>query len=158
MLLRLGAFTHFGIVLGSSVWSGSRPFLPGRRLDSLVPDKNFGTGTRTATDCLYWSGPGPDLVPGACTFYLFIYSRSRTAGSCGMAWRRRAQHTVDSGAAMRGRLSMGEDPDRQTLVSFPRTTRGAGSHRAGIQSGWDMAVWPHAWGQRYWEEGPVSVG
>ena len=36
--------------------------MPDRRPDSLVPDKNSGTWTRTARDCLDRSGPSPDLV------------------------------------------------------------------------------------------------
>ena len=55
------------LVLGKfgPVRSGPRPFLLDQRLDSPVPDKIFGTGTGTAMDRLYQSGPGPDLVP-AC--------------------------------------------------------------------------------------------
>ena len=55
-----------------------------RRPDSPVPDKIFGTGTgnRYESSISVWSRsrPGPD---GPCTIYLFIYSRLRTAGSCG---------------------------------------------------------------------------
>ena len=53
---------------GSSVWSGPRPFLPDRRLDSLGPDEISGTRPRTAWDHLYQSGPSPDpvqTVPGS---------------------------------------------------------------------------------------------
>ena len=56
------------------------------RPDSPIPDTIFGTGTGTAMDHLYQSGPGPDCPDGPCTFYLFIYSRLRTAGSCETAW------------------------------------------------------------------------
>ena len=76
------------LVWGSSVWSGSGPFLPDRRPDSPVPDKIFGTGTvnRHGPSISVWSRsrPGPD---GPCTIYFFIYSRLRTVGSCGMAQR-----------------------------------------------------------------------
>ena len=100
----------------------------------LVPGHFFQTRDRIVQSLTKILGPGlgpPRTVyislvlvqawsrPGPCTFYLFIYSRSRTAGLCGMATQ--------------GRPLMGEDPDRWTSVSFPSMTRGAGSDRRGRQ-------------------------
>ena len=51
-----------GLVLGKFGWFGLGPILLDQRLDGPVPDKISGTGTGTARDRLYQSGPGPDWV------------------------------------------------------------------------------------------------
>ena len=131
-----GCQAHLGILTSMAALSTSTSAhgSDGEVQSGLVPSHFCQTGDWTVLSLTKILGPGPGpprtiyigLVPvqtwsrpSPCTYYLFIYSRSRTAGLCGMA--------------MRGKPSTGEDPDRWTLVSFPSTMRGAGSDCCGRQ-------------------------
>ena len=114
-----------------------------------VPGHFCWTGDPTVPSLTQFLGPGPGpprtiyigLVPvqtgsRRSLHILFIYLFKIKDG--GLVWDGTAPRCSayrGLGAATRGRPSTGEDPDRRTSVSFPSTTRGAGSHRAGIQSG-----------------------
>ena len=104
--------TELGVVLGKFglAWSWpTGPFLLDQRLDSPVPDKNFGTGTGTGTttDHLYWSGPY--LVPAH-----FIYSFIQDQGQ----WPHVGRHGANmlSVPWTRGRRHRGGCPQEMTQI------------------------------------------
>ena len=125
-----------------------------------VPGQFCRTGDRTVRSLTKILGPGLGPGPSQTVYIglvpvqtwslhlLFIYLFNIEDG--GLMW----DGTAPTCSAYRG-LGGGDTgeavdrgrPNRRTSVSFPSMKRDAGSHRAGIQSGWDTAVWPHAQGQ-----------
>ena len=80
-MLNLVHIWFYDLVLGKFSLVQSQAILPDRRPNSPILDTIFGTGTGTAMDRLYWSGPSPDCiqtVPAHC-IYLFIQDRGQQA-------------------------------------------------------------------------------